>query len=188
MQDRNNPIIKAALTLMRKVSEQLKPGIEASAYIAGGVAVSWWLGEERTTLDLDAVYSGRFGIYDISGVEVENRDSLMELDTNYNDSFSFVQEDYYDRAVEIARFGDFHVKVTAPVDLVLMKLSRFSQKDREDISSLVLSGLVDRDELERLAEDAKVTYIGNLERIEYGLDFVREKFEELEGACSFPRN
>lgn len=182
--ERDNPVIEAALRLMEQVASQLRPDVEACAYIAGGVAVSWWLGKSRVTFDLDAVYSGRFGVYDISPVEICGHSGRMELDTNYNDSFSFVQEDYYDRAEEIAVIGRMHVKVVAPVDLALMKISRFSQKDREDITDLIKAGLVDESEFERLAADARITYIGNLEQIEYGLEFARQKFMELD-ECSF---
>ena len=52
------------------------------------------------------------------------------------------------------------VRVLAPVDLAVSKISRFQDHDREDIAALVRCGLVTADEIDERARDALTGYVG----------------------------
>lgn len=153
----DNPCVRSALRILEGMAKAFDPGKENHAYVAGGIAVAWWLGGERTTKDLDVVFDGDI----LPGVEVSTRDGDVFLDWNFSDTLSLVEEDYFSRSVEVAVFGPLHVHMLAPVDLVLMKASRASPKDMADISGLVRKDLVNKKEFLALAESALVIYVGH---------------------------
>lgn len=175
-----NKYIAAALDLFTQLSVNFTKHDEAHAYVAGGVAVSWWLGNSRVTMDLDAVFQGRFPYPD----KMPYND-LLAFDPTYNDTLSLVQEDYYDRAVEIANVNGLHIHIVAPVDLVLMKISRGSPKDWADIEGLIDKRLIDKREFEELAEDALKIYIGDTKWLLPGIEKVKTMLDEQQCKQNF---
>lgn len=154
---KRNRHIRAALNLLEELSGNFNPDTDNAAYIAGGVAVIFWVQDFRVTQDLDAIFDGEL----LDGKAITKRNNDLFIDFNFNDTLSLVQEDYRERAVPVGKFGSLTVFVVAPVDLVLMKISRGTEKDMNDVRMLIESGIVDREELARLAEDAFAIYIGN---------------------------
>ena len=96
----------------------------------------------------------------------------VDFDYNFNDTFSLIHSDYPKRATFVQSYGKLTAHIISPVDLALMKISRFSERDRNDIKELVREGLIDRDELKDLANDALNDYVGNTEVLRTSLDIV----------------
>lgn len=177
-----NIVFSGALDVLEQVSQELQPGCgPIYAFVAGGMAVSWWLGDRRVSYDVDAIFSHRFAIPNISSsIVVDGEKRTVYFDHNFNDTFSLLQQDYPDRAEEVGRFGELVVKVIAPVDLAIMKCSRFTEKDRNDIILMISDGLIDREEFFSLAQDAMLDYVGNLRNIEITLGVIGRYFEEYD--------
>jgi hypothetical protein len=62
------------------------------------------------------------------------------------------------------------VRVLAPVDLAVSKLSRFADQDREDILLLAREGLIDPASLRKRAEQALAGYVGDLNSVRNSID------------------
>lgn len=166
-----NPCVRDALTLLQKTASAFDG--EAHVYVAGGIAVAWWLqgkNEVRTTLDIDAIFEGKVK----PDAVIPAREGGVGLDMNFTDTLSLVDEEYPARAKEIAVFDNLHVHMIAPVDLILMKASRASPKDMEDIRRLI--SFVDKKEFKRLAKNALVIYIGNLAPVKTTLARIERLF------------
>ena len=137
-------------------------------WIAGGMAVNLYTGV-RTTDDIDAEFSGRVFIPNDIDVEVIEGNSSRRIwfDYNYNPMFALLHEDYRADAIPLD-FGiaDFEIYVLTPLDLVLSKIGRFSDIDKEDIVALARLRLVDEREV---AKEALVAYPGSTAMIEYNL-------------------
>ena len=62
------------------------------------------------------------------------------------------------------------VRILAPVDLVVSKLSRFSDQDRGDIELLARRGLIDSASVRRRAEEALADYVGDPAPVRTSID------------------
>ena len=180
-----NPYLRAGTNILQRIAETVQDvPADISAYIAGGLAISYWLEGRRISLDLDVLFSHRIVLEQGLSARVESAEPVfaerVDFDYNFSDAFSLLQADYPDRAHFLVKYGSLQVYVLAPVDLVLMKVSRFSGRDREDIKALMNENLVDQQELHRLAEDAIKDYIGNTAIIKTSLDIVDSWFYSLE--------
>jgi hypothetical protein len=68
---------------------------------------------------------------------------------------------------------NIQLNVLSPVDLAITKLSRFAEKDQEDIQRLIDFDLLgDPDSFEKLVEDALSYYIGNDKMIKFNISDV----------------
>ena len=182
---KSNPYLRAGTNILQRIAETVQgTSVNISAYIAGGLAVSYWLDGRRMSLDLDVLFSHRIVLEQGLSAQVESTEPLfaerVDFDYNFSDAFSLLQADYPDRAQYLVKYGNLKVYILAPVDLVLMKMSRFSGRDREDIKALINENLVDREELHRLAQDALKDFIGNTAIIETSLNIVDSWFYNLE--------
>lgn len=144
-------------------------------YIAGGVAVNYYIGS-RYTMDVDAVYSHRILLDFESLVQTSEDGTLLYFDSNYNDTFSLMHENYQEDAILWDGINNKNrliiAKVLAPVDLAISKISRNGDQDREDILSLAREGLFTADELEARALEALEYFVGNTERDRHTIDLV----------------
>lgn len=179
-----NAYLKSALKILENMAPAFDPTEDSHVYIAGGVAVAWWLWDKRVTYDLDAVFIGKLR----PEAKVVTKDGDVSLDVNFNDTLSLVEENYQERATEVAVFEKLHVHMISPVDLVLMKASRASQKDMDDIEALIKKGLVDKDEFLRLAKDAMVIYIGNPRPVTITLEKIEQMFPKKKKEQKCPRH
>lgn len=175
---KKNRMFDAALDIMRQLSEEIKMAdVQVDAYIAGGMAVSWWIGEDRWSIDVDAFFSHRLMMPELkSNLEIDNEEHEVFLDHNFNDTFMLIQQDYPDRATEVAVFNNLHIHVIAPVDLIITKIARLSNQDLMDIDLLIGKNLVDRDEFHELLSDALIDFIGNPDRILHKLKIIERLF------------
>ena len=139
--------------------------------VAGGAALHLLTGA-RVSEDVDAVFSKRV-LFD-EDIEVSYRDPdgrarLLYLDRNYNDTLGLLHEDAHKDAQPVAFAGIdkklIDVRVLAPIDLAVFKLSRFADQDREDILLLAKEGLIDSGSLRKRAEQALAGYVGDLDSV-----------------------
>jgi len=150
----------------------LAPGVlPVSMYVAGGAALHFYTGE-RVSIDVDAAFSHRIALP--KGLEVAYHDEdgtsrLLYFDLQYNDTLGLMHENAYAESIALPVPGIdpriLDVRVLAPIDLAISKLSRFSAQDRHDIASLASLGLITADALQARAEEALVAYVGDLERL-----------------------
>jgi porphobilinogen deaminase len=68
-----------------------------------------------------------------------------------------------------------------PLDLAVSKLSRFSERDREDISSLARHRQVGSSALRRRAQEAIVAYVGSTDRVRGSIETACRIVEDIEG-------
>jgi hypothetical protein len=137
-------------------------------YVAGGAALHLLTGA-RVSADVDAVFSKRLLFHEeieVSYRDPDGRARLLYLDRNYNDTLGLLHEDAHEDSRPIAIPGVdkklIDVRVLAPIDLAVSKLSRFADQDREDILLLAREGLIDSASLRKRAEEALGGYVGDL--------------------------
>ena len=140
-------------------------------YVAGGAALHFYTGE-RVSRDIDAVFSQRIALPE--DLEIAYRDAdgaarLLYFDRQYNDTLSLMHEDAHDDSIPLSLEGIdarvLDVRLLAPLDLAVSKISRFSEQDRSDIASLARHQHIDSTRLRQRAEEALTGYVGSLERV-----------------------
>lgn len=171
---------KAFTEVVSRVQQSLK-GTQPEAlpirmYVAGGAAVHLLTGE-RTTADVDAVFSRRVLLDDEVSVayrDADGRARVLYLDRAYNDSLGLMHEDAYEdsRPVDIPGIDRnlIEVRVLSPLDLAVSKLARFAGPDRSDIELLARKGLIDSASLRKRAREALGGYVGNLDSARASID------------------
>jgi len=140
-------------------------------YLAGGAALHLYTGE-RVSRDIDATFSHRIALPE--NLEVAYRDAdgaarLLYFDRQYNDTLGLLHEDAYEDSVPLALEGTdstvLQVRVLSALDLAVSKLGRFSGQDQEDIATLARHKLINSVALERRAQDALRSYVGDTMRV-----------------------
>ena len=158
--------------LLRQLDVRVALSEQVNVYIAGGVAVHLYTGV-RTTTDLDAEFSKRFHVPNDVAVAIPDESGeprIIYLDTNYNSTFGLMHENYQEDAIPVEfDVPHFRVFVLSPVDLVVSKIARLAENDREDILALVAAGLTTADEIEARAEDAITSFVGSHEMLRLNL-------------------
>lgn len=154
-------------------------------YLAGGMAVNYYCGT-RYTEDVDASFSRRvlFSENEVVAdyVRSDGKKSFIYLDTNYNPTFALMHENFEDDALpwrpEVTT-GLLNLKILSPVDLAVSKLSRFSERDREDIKALAMEGLITDTALRERAEEALLDYVGNLVSVKNSIQIACEDVKRI---------
>lgn len=179
------PHFDASLNILKQIAKTVENcHSTVHAYIAGGQAMAFWCNGFRMSLDLDVIFSHKMlveqGLHAFVAAENPLDAQRVDFDYNFNDTFSLIHSDYPKRATFVQSYGKLTAHIISPVDLALMKISRFSERDRNDIKELVREGLIDRDELKELANDALNDYVGNTEVLRTSLDIVLTWFPSAE--------
>lgn len=168
----DTPLGYALRRLLEGLDRTLDADRRIKVYIAGGMAVHLYTGA-RVTIDVDAEFGARILLPDDLVSEVHSAQGtgdLLYFDTNYNASFSLMHEDYQDDAIALdLDLVHLDVYVLSPVDLVVSKIARFAEIDREDICALVSSGLTNAEEIEARALDALSGFVGGRAMLEHNL-------------------
>src|ERR1700736_335437 len=147
-----------------------KRALPIRMYVAGGAALHMYTGE-RVSRDIDAVFSRRIALPD--NLEVAYRDAdgaarLLYFDRQYNDTLSLMHEDAQADSLPLSLHGisaaRLDVRLLAPLDLAVSKLSGFSQQDRNDILSLARHRSVHPAALRARAVEALAGYVGSTGR------------------------
>ena len=167
--------LKAFTEVLSRIQQALKgarPDVfPIRMYVAGGAALHLLTGA-RVSEDVDAVFSKRVLLneeIEVSYRDPDGRARLLYLDRNYNDTLGLLHEDAHKDSQSFAFPGIdrklIDVRVLAPIDLAVSKLSRFADQDREDILLLAREGLIDSASLRRRAEEALTGYVGDLNSV-----------------------
>ena len=158
--------------LFRQLDKRLSLSSPIKVYLAGGMAVHLYTAS-RVTTDVDAEFGSRVFIPNDLIVDLTLEDGTrqsMYFDTNYNSSFALMHEDYLDDAIPLD-LGIGHIKlhVLSPLDLVVSKIARFADNDKEDIAELVRLKLTTADAIEQRASSALGGYVGGLAMLRLNL-------------------
>ncbi len=155
-------------------------------YVAGGAALHLLTGA-RVSEDVDAVFSKRVLFneeIEVSYRDPDGRARLLYLDRNYNDTLGLLHEDAHKDSQPVAFPGIdkklMDVRVLAPIDLAVAKLSRFSDQDREDILLLAREGLIASASLRKRAEQALAGYVGDLNSVRNSIDIACRLIESAQ--------
>jgi len=172
--------LKAFTEVLSRIQQALK-GSRADVfpirmYVAGGAALHLLTGA-RVSEDVDAVFSKRVLFneeIEVSYRDPDGRARLLYLDRNYNDTLGLLHEDAHKdaRPIDIPGIDKklIDVRVLAPIDLAVSKLSRFADQDREDILLLAREGLIASASLRKRAEEALGGYVGDLNSVRDSID------------------
>lgn len=178
MAKRIQPELEGALArMLDKMEGYLREcgyhGPPVEMYIAGGIAVNYYCGS-RYTEDIDASFSRRlmlpFHELTVNYTRTDGTPSFIYFDTQYNDTFALLHEDYRQDCVAWEGFDDakriIQVKVLSPLDLAVSKVARYSAQDQEDILLLARHGLFTADEFEARCREAMDFFVGDLRKVE----------------------
>ena len=172
--------LKAFTEVLSRIQQALK-GSRADVfpirmYVAGGAALHLLTGA-RVSEDVDAVFSKRVLFneeIEVSYRDPDGRARLLDLDRNYKDTLGLLHEDAHKdaRPIDIPGIDKklIDVRVLAPIDLAVSKLSRFADQDREDILLLAREGLIASASLRKRAEEALGGYVGDLNSVRDSID------------------
>lgn len=186
--------LDALRTLIARIAATLER-VPASAlpikmYVAGGAALHFYTGE-RVSRDVDAVFSHRIALPE--NLEVAYRDAdgaarLLYFDRQYNDTLSLMHEDAHEDSIPLLLDGIdsrvLDVRLLAPLDLAISKLSRFSEQDRSDIMSLVRHQGIRSDELRQRAQEALAGYVGSVDRVSGAIELACRIISDAERSNS----
>jgi hypothetical protein len=167
--------LKAFAEVLSRIQQTLK-GSRPDAFpirmVVGGGAALHLLTGARVSEDVDAVFSKRVLFneeIEVSYRDPDGRARLLYLDRNYNDTLGLLHLDAHKDAQPVAFPGIdkklIDVRVLAPIDLAVSKLSRFADQDREDILLLAREGLIDSASLRKRAEQALAGHVGDLNSV-----------------------
>jgi hypothetical protein len=156
-------------------------------YVAGGAALHFYTGE-RVSRDVDAVFSRRIALpedLDIAYRDADGAARLLYFDRQYSDTLSLMHEDAQDDSIPLSLegidAGVLDVRLLAPADLAVSKISRFSERDRSDIASLARHQLIGSAALRRRAQEALVGYVGSIDRVRGSIELACRVVEDVEG-------
>lgn len=156
-------------------------------FVAGGAALHFYTGE-RVSRDIDAVFSRRIALpqdLDVAYRDADGAARLLYFDQQYNDSLSLMHEDAQDDSIPLSLegidAGVLDVRLLTPLDLAVSKISRFSERDRNDIASLARYQLIGSAALRRRADEALVCYVGSVDRVRGSIESACRIVEDVEG-------
>ena len=168
----DTPLASAMRELFEALASRLLLKSPVTAYLAGGMAVHLYT-RSRVTGDVDAEFAARLLLPSDLAVPVRLEDGSsadLYIDANYNPMFSLLHEDYQIDSLPLYDIDDLlRVRVLAPTDIAVSKISRFAEVDREDIAALVQHGLTSAEAIERRAREALVAAVGPTSMIEANL-------------------
>lgn len=175
-------LMKGLLEHLEQVGARFGPLQEPIiAYIAGGVAVNYYTGM-RMSDDTDIAWSHRVLIpQDLKTFVSEDLDGspiLVSMDANFSDVLGLFHPDWKADAREVAKSKNMIVKIISPVDLIVSKIGRFIEQDRDDICDLARSEQISKEEVRARAEEALDCCVGDIavlkQRIELAMDIIDE--------------
>jgi hypothetical protein len=183
--------VEAFRQIVGRIAVSLKSAPQSALpidmYVAGGAALHFYTGE-RVSRDVDAVFSRRIALPD--DLEVAYRDAdgaarLLYFDRQYNDALSLMHEDAHDDSIPLSLegidAGVLNVRLLAPLDLAVSKLSRFSERDRSDIASLARHQHISSAGLRQRSLEALEGYVGNIDRLRGSIELAARIIEDVEG-------
>lgn len=182
----NTSLEDAVREMMQKISKNIRgtsKKVPVNVYITGGIAIHFHTAA-RVSKDLDAIIDQNINIPSKLTVLWQNENGEFEelaYDYNYSPTLGLMHEDYDRRAIFKFSIDDkLNVYILDPVDLIISKLSRFGEQDQEDIQRIIQNDLVNKSQLEELANDAiTIASAGRPETFKLHLALTLEMFDEI---------
>lgn len=144
-----------------------------SAYVCGGKAAMYHGMSYRFSLDLDVFFDVTIGFPEIVGeYRTDQGKVAVRMDRNFNSFFIPLHADFEERAVPFLETENMQFFILGVPDLIITKLARFSENDRQDVVALMEIEPIAPERLRMLTEEALQYYVGNPERVRYHLDQV----------------
>jgi len=154
-------------------------------YIFGGAAAVIAYGSRRGTLDIDAYIEDRAIKSKLlgwagQGSELETKHGLYLHSAN-TELMLIETPDWKERSIEILRGKLKHVQIMAlgKEDLVLSKLGRYNDRDREDIQFIFGKYKIDPQKLIKYYESARQYFVGNLRTLDTTFNIVLKEYFDL---------
>lgn len=176
---------KVFLDFFLELDERLvkeTPSEKVSIYVFGGAAAVIAYGSPRGTMDIDAyieeqAFSARLFDWAGKGSELEKAQGLYLHSAN-TELMLIETPDWKERSMEILPGKLKHLKVMAlgKEDLVLSKLSRYNDRDREDIQFLLSKGTANPRKLIAYYRSARLYYAGNLQTLDTTFNIVLKEY------------
>ena len=139
--------------------------------VAGGAAQHFYTAA-RVSMDIDATLSKKVLLpddLDVPYVDADGTTRVLYFDRQYNDTFALMHEKAGEDSRPLALPGIdaaiLDVRLLAPVDLAVSKISRFAEHDQQDIAALARQGLIDAESVRQRAEEALKGYVGEHRRV-----------------------
>jgi plasmid stabilization system protein ParE len=168
--------VRAFAEIAKRIQKAIKAGAQGSTLpvrmvVAGGAAQHFYTAA-RVSADIDATLSKRMMLppdLDVPYMDADGSPRVLYFDRQYNDTFALMHEDADDDSRPLALPGIdakvLEVRLLAPVDLAVSKISRFAEHDQADIKALAQCGLIDAPTVRARAEEALGSYIGDMKRV-----------------------
>ncbi|MFH1619259.1 MAG: DUF6036 family nucleotidyltransferase [bacterium] len=151
-------------------------------YIFGGAAAVIAYGSRRGTLDIDAYIEDRaikskFLSWGGQGSELENKHGLYLHSAN-TELMLIESPDWKDRSIEILRgkLKHFRIMALGKEDLILSKLNRYNDRDREDIQFIMGKYNIDSKKLIAYYKSARQYFAGNLGTLDTTFNIVLKEY------------
>lgn len=172
--------------LLRDVDARLAaddPKDHVTLYVLGGAAAVIAYGAKLGTRDIDVyIHEKRIGEKILGwagqGTELATKHGIYILAANT--TLMLIEEpEFMERSVEIlkGRLKRIRVMALSPEDLILSKLSRYNDRDREHIQSIVENCKVDPDKFIAFYKSARQYYVGDGKFLDQTFNIVlREQF------------
>jgi len=163
--------ISRLLAFLALVGEELPRRIILVA--AGGTAMTL-LNVKRSTRDLD--FTGPRADIELFKGTLRGIPHGMKVDA-WPDGriFSqFLPSDYLKRSRKVRDVGNIDLRALHPVDIVVTKIGRLDERDRQDIEDCIRTFTLSRSAVARRAR--QVEYVGNPENFEYNVEWALRRF------------
>ena len=86
----------------------------------------------------------------------------------------FLPPDYLARSWKVRQLENIDLRALHPVDIVITKIGRLDDRDRQDIRDCIRAFKISKSAIERRA--SKVEYVGSTENFEYQVQYVLRHF------------
>jgi Nucleotidyltransferase of unknown function (DUF6036) len=176
---------KLALRIADSLDKVPAAHLPIRMFIAGGAALHFFTGE-RVSRDIDAVFSHRIALpedLEVSYSDADGAARLLYFDRQYNDTLALMHEDAHADSLPLSLEGIdprvLDLRLLAPLDLAISKISRFSAQDRADIASLARHQAINSTALRRRALEALTGYVGNVDRVRGSIEMACRIVEDM---------
>ena len=145
-------------------------------YIGGGAALHLYTGA-RVSNDIDAAVLSRFlppANLNAAYRGADGHARLLYFDTRFNGDFPLLHPDAYRDSKPVTLPGldarKLEVRLLAPIDLAVSKLSRFDEGDQAGILALAQARLIEPGPLQQRVDEALGIYRGDVSQVREALE------------------
>ena len=177
------------VALLKEIDERLSekwPGRKTVIYVFGGAAAVIAYAARRGTVDLDIYFED----LDVEAKLLEWAGQGSELDRKFgvyiqsaNTTLMLLEDpEWRKRSAEIMQgaFKGLRVKALSKEDLILSKLSRYNERDREDIRHLIKDCDAKARILIKSYKAARSYYVGDTRRLDQTFNIVLKEHFDME--------